>query len=302
RDERCCQARQDRSRGRTGRHRSLRGVGECGRIAVFLRAEPAHQFVPAIYDAAEKVALREVRCSISEPHLSYFSGLATCVFGKLQAHIAELLQRACEAPVRIQHIERIPTNERSIAGHVDAATRPGFGGIGDYAFETAPLEVWIAFPDLFFAKACEGQERRREVQMRAYGRGALPLRSTRRTNGQIDDASFVERDSTLLCHAVGAVHFAVVPRENHHGVLPKIQAVECFYDLREVHVDQAHAVDELVPVFEPEVHSVIRYAPRIKIKMPFVMAHTAGADPRNRQQHWRALRYPTFSQTSQPAA
>src|SRR5690606_4618613 len=163
-----------------------------------------------------------------------------------------------------------------IAGHVDAAARPGFGGIGDYAFETAPLEVWIAFADLFFAKTCERQERRREVQMRADGRGALPLRSTWRANGQIDDASFVERDAALLCHAVGAVHLAVVPRENHHGVLPKIQAVECFYDPAELHVDQAHAVDEIIPVFEPEVHSVIRYAPIIKIKMPFVMAHTGG--------------------------
>ncbi len=201
--------------------------GECGPIAVFLRAEPAHQFVPAIYDAAEKVPLREVRRSIFQAHLSNFFGLAARILGELPAHIAELLERACEAPVRIQHIERIPTNERSIAGHVDAAARPGFGGIGDYAFETAPLEVWIAFADLFFAKTCERQERRREVQMRADGRGALPLRSTWRANGQIDDASFVERDAALLCHPVGAVHFAVVPRENHHGVLPKIQAVEC---------------------------------------------------------------------------
>src|SRR5690606_4590807 len=136
--------------------------------------------------------------------------LLDCLLGELETHIAELLERAGEGPIRIEHAESVPAYERPVAGSIGAATRAVPARLADQGLEAPPLEVRIAFSDLLVGKASEGQERGREVEVRAHRRGALPLRSSGRTDGEVDDGRFLERDCPLLGHAVGSVHLPVV--------------------------------------------------------------------------------------------
>ena len=98
-----------------------------------------------------------------------------------------------------------------------------------------------------------------EIDVRTDSGALDALRPAGDHGCHIHHGRLVEVDATLLRHAVGAVHLAVVGREDDHRVVPQALGGELVEDLAELGIDKAHAVNQVVAALLPNIGATLRY-------------------------------------------